>query len=198
MSGTRDADGYVRPRPMQDISFGRKLRNRIGLVLFNTLVTHIPSHHVRLGFLRAFGSRIGSGSTIMRGTTVLDPDGLVIGEHVVIGMRCLLDARGGITVGDNVVIASDVHLIGGSHDYNDPAFQPIVQPVVVEDYVWIASRATIVGGSHLGRGAVVAACALVHGRVEPLAVVGGVPAKVLGRRDPDALRYNPAYRPLFY
>jgi hypothetical protein len=47
---------------MQDISVLRKVRNRIATLLYNMLVTFIPSHTVRLGFLRLAGARIGKGS----------------------------------------------------------------------------------------------------------------------------------------
>ncbi len=48
------------------------------------------------------------------------------------------------------------------------------------------------------RGAVVAAQALVNKDIGELEIVGGVPAKVIGKRNPDALQYSGKYRPLFY
>jgi len=68
--------------------------------------------------------------------------------------------------------------------------------VVVGDYVWIGARATILPGVTIGRGAVVAAGALVSRDVPPYAVVGGVPAKVIGERARD-LRYTLNFRPWF-
>ncbi len=183
---------------MQDISLARKFYNRVGILLYNMFVTYIPSHTVRLGFLRLFGAKIGRDSSIFRGTTILDIGNLTIGDACSIGFRCMLDARGGITIGDNVVIASDTHIIGGYHDHNDPTFRPILEPCVIGDYVWIASRCTIMSGVTIGRGAVVGGCSMVRGDIGELDVVAGVPAKVLAKRDPDALQYRPKYRPLFY
>jgi acetyltransferase-like isoleucine patch superfamily enzyme len=60
---------------------------------------------------------------------------------------------------------------------------------VIEDYVWIASRAMILP-SHIHRGAVVGAHAVVNKDVGELEMVGGVPAKLIGKRDPDALKYG--------
>lgn len=183
---------------MQDITFKRKLRNRIGTLGFNMIVTFIPSHWIRQNFLRAFGATIGKDVSIFRGTTVLDPEGLTIGDACSIGFRCMLDARGGITIGSNVVIASDTHIIAGYHDHNSPEFTPILEPCVINDYVWIASRSTLLSGVTLGRGAVVGGCSMVRGDVGELEVVAGVPAKVRAMRDPKALAYRPKYRPLFY
>lgn len=181
---------------MQGLQGWRKARNRLSEIIFNSIITHIPSHAVRQGYLRLFGAKIGKGSAIMRGTSILDIEFLTIGECVNIGPRCLLDARAGIYIGNNVTIASDTQIIGGGHDVNHPDFLPIPIPTVIEDYVWIASRAMVLP-SHIKRGAVVAAHALVNKDIDELTIVGGVPAKVIGKRDADALGYSGKYKPLF-
>jgi acetyltransferase-like isoleucine patch superfamily enzyme len=189
-------DGSLLSYKMQNMGLARKARNRIGQLLYNMFITYFPSHLVRLGFLRLFGAKIGKGSSIMRTTSVLDIEFLRIGENSTIGLRCLLDARAGLWIGDNVTFASDVHVIGGGHDINHPDFLPVPVPTVIQDYVWIASRAMILP-SFIGRGAVVAAQSLVTKDIGECEVVGGVPAKVIGKRNPDALKYSAGYRPLF-
>ena len=69
-------------------------------------------------------------------------------------------------------------------------------PTVVSDYAWIASRAMVLP-SLIGRGGVVAAQAVVTKDIGECEIVGGVPAKVIGKRDPEALKYTGGYRPLF-
>jgi acetyltransferase-like isoleucine patch superfamily enzyme len=192
-----DADGRILDLKMEGMTFLRQLRNYLGMVLFNTYVTHIPSHTIRQGVLRLLGATIGKGSTIMRGTTVFDVEFLTIGNNSTIGFRCFLDSRAGLYIGDNVTIASDTHILGGGHDIDHPDFPPVPIPTVIEDYVWIASRAFILP-SHIRRGAVVAAQAVVNKDVGELEVVGGVPAKVIAKRNPDALGYSAHYRPLFF
>lgn len=54
--------------------------------------------------------------------------------------------------------------------------------IVLEDDVWIGYGSTILDGVHIGRGGVVAAGAVVAKDVEPYAVVGGVPAKLIKKR----------------
>ena len=189
-------DDRVIEYKMQNMSFVRKARNRIGMLIFNAFVTHIPSHNIRQGFLRLFGATIGKDSAIMRGTNIVDIEFLTIGNNTAIGGRCFLDARAGIAIGDNVTIASDTQFICGGHEINHPDFLPTISPTVVEDYVWIASRAMVLP-CHIGRGAVVAAQSLVNKDVAPLAVVGGVPAKVISQRKPEGLGYSGKYRPLF-
>lgn len=182
---------------MQGVSFWEKVRNRLGELIFNFFITHVPSHTIRQGWLRMCGAKIGKRCSILRGTTVLDPAYLTIGDGAALGFRCMLDARCGIYIGNEVTIASDTQIIGGGHDVNHPDFLPIPIPTVICDYVWIASRAMILP-SLIGRGAVVAAHAVVSKDVGELEIVGGVPAKVIGKRDPEALQYHNDRRPLFY
>ena len=54
--------------------------------------------------------------------------------------------------------------------------------IIVEDDVWIGTRATIMSGVHIGKGAVIAACAVVTKDVPPYAIVGGVPAHIIKYR----------------
>lgn len=173
------------------------LRSRwrhLGVVLFNSVITFVPVHRVRLAALRLWGARIGHDTSIFRGTTVLGIESLRIGDECGIGFRCMLDARGGLTLGNRVVVASDVHFVGGRHRIDVPDFRAVLEPITVGDYAWITSRATVLSGVTVGRGAVVAAGAVVTRDVEAMQVVGGVPARVIGRREvePD---HNPAWRP---
>ena len=77
-----------------------------------------------------------------------------------------------------------------------PRFVTETQPVVIENYAWIGMRAMILPGVTIGEGAVVAAGAVVSRDVAPYTVVGGVPAKPIGRRQGPA-RYELAFHPLF-
>jgi acetyltransferase-like isoleucine patch superfamily enzyme len=178
---------------MEGMTFYRKVRNYLAAWVFNNFVTYIPSHAIRQAYLRFFGATIGKDSAIMRGTMFWSIEFLTIGDRSCIGMRCLLDCRAGIAIGDDVVIASDTHIIGGGHDVNHPDFLPVPTPIVIEDYVWVASRAMILP-SHIHRGAVVSAHAVVTKDIGECEIVGGVPAKVIGKRNPEALKYSGKYR----
>ena len=54
--------------------------------------------------------------------------------------------------------------------------------IIVEDDVWIGYGETVLDGVKIGRGAVVAAGAVVAKDVEPYTIVGGVPAKPIKKR----------------
>ena len=171
------------------------LRARLEL-LFNMLVTHLPSRRLRRFWLQVLGAELGSNTAIFRGTTVLHPRGLRIGENSTIGWRCVLDARGGIEIGTDVSIASDTQLITADHDIRDPSFAARLAPIVVGDHAWLATRSLVLKGVLVGNGAVVAAGAVVTRDVEPRTVVAGNPARQIAERplDPEyTINFNPRW-----
>lgn len=195
-----DADGNIKDYEIPGETVLTRLKDVYAGWFYNNVVTWIPSHHLRQAYLRLFGATIGKKSAINRGTKVVYMKYLVIGDRTTIGAGCLLDARSGIAIGDDVIIAGDTYIIAGGHDINHPNFPPgpnPADPIVIDDYVWIATRSMILQ-CLIGRGAVVAAQAVVHRDVPPLAIVGGSPAKVIGQRNPEALQYSGASRVPLY
>jgi acetyltransferase-like isoleucine patch superfamily enzyme len=91
-----------------------------------------------------------------------------------------IDARQRIDIGANVRIAPySVILDSDFHDIKDHFSDGPSRPVIIEDDVWIATRATILKGVTIGRGSVIAAGAVVTKDVPPYTIVAGVPAKVI-------------------
>lgn len=156
----------------------------------NHIVPHIPGYALRhCVYTHIWGIRIGEGSSIHMGVFVTGRD-IEIGKHTAIGRRSYLDGRGGLRIGDNVSVSPDVHFLTAEHDMDDPDFGNILARIVVDDYVWIGTRAMIMPGVRLGYGCVVAAGAVVTKDVPALAVVGGVPAKPLGKQRRPGMRYH--------
>ena len=116
-----------------------------------------------------------------------------IGKGSVVGDNSILDARrGGIYIGENVNIASNVSLWTGGHDYNDPYFRSMKTnrgPIYIKNRVWIGPNVTILHSVTIGEGAVIAAGAVVTKDIPPFTICGGIPAKVLAQRSID-LRYT--------
>ena len=76
---------------------------------------------------------------------------------------------------------------------HDPLFLEALAPIVVGDYAWLGSKAMVLPGVKIGKGAVVAAGAIVTKDVSPFTVVGGIPARPIGER-PRHLRYELNHR----
>lgn len=159
-------------------------------LFYNAIINKIPSRHMRKWFLMILGAKFGERTYLFRRAEVLKPYGLKIGKRTSIGWFTLLDARGGLDIGNNVNISSYVKIITGSHDINSPQFEAKFEPVKIEDNVWIGSGAIILQNVTIGRGAVVAAGAVVTKDIEENSVVGGVPAKFITKRDENATHYT--------
>ena len=142
----------------------------------------MPCHPFRRLVCKLVMSQFGMTCAICRNVDLRSPYRISIGSHTNINKKCVLDGRGSLIIGNNVDIAQETNIWTEQHDYNSPSFKAFVGRVTIEDYVWIASRATILPGVTIGRGAVVACGAVVTKDVAPFSIVAGVPAKVIGIR----------------
>lgn len=153
-------------------------------------VGYIPFHSVRNFFYRLCGMTIGRGSTLHMGARFYLPHRITIGEDTLIGDHAFLDGRASLKIGSHVDIASQVMIYNSEHDLTDENNKAIEEPVVIEDYVFIGPRVIIMPGITISRGAVIAGGAVVTKDVPEKAIVGGVPAKEIGRREIKSLNYR--------
>lgn len=151
---------------------------------------HIPSHIVRKMKYRFFGIKIGKGSTIHMWASFYQPKNIKIGEDTIIGDHAFLDGRASLTIGNHVDIASYVMIFNSEHDLSSEDFSATEEPVEIGDYVFIGPRAIILPGVKVGKGAIVAAGAVVTKDVPEFTIVGGVPAKEIGERPNKNLNYK--------
>lgn len=139
---------------------------------------------LRPRLLRAAGVRIGRGTTIW-GSVVLgganDPTrNLLIGEECNLNGGCTFDLAAPVSLGHNVSFGHEVLVVTGSHRIGPPgrrAGELTAAPVTIGDGAWVGARATLLPGVTIGRGAVVAAGAVVTADVAPDTLVAGVPAR---------------------
>lgn len=183
-------------RPLTLTQIARKGVNRIynwvadyGLMLVRC-AGYVPFHRWRRFIYRMAGAKIGKGSAIHMFATFFSLKNLTIGEDTVIGWWAFLDGRASLTIGNHVDIASEVMIYNSQHDLDAEDFRDELKPVVIEDYVFIGPRAIIIPGVRIGKGAAVAAGAVVTKDVAPLTIVGGVPAKPIRKRNLESLHYR--------
>lgn len=152
-------------------------------LFLTTCAGYIPSHLLRNAFYRGYcGLKLGKHSSVHWRARFFCPMKITIGDNCIVGNDCFLDGRRGITLQKNVNIGGWVHLYTSEHDMQDPLFGEKGGPIVLEKYVSIGSRATVLPGVKIGTGAVVAAGAVVTKNVAPYTIVGGVPARQIGTR----------------
>lgn len=112
-----------------------------------------------------------------------------IGDRVNVGDYSTISCCNKIVIGCGVRMGRMVMVTDNAHGHTDslaelnmnPLDRPLVSkgPVIIDDCVWIGERACIMPGVHIGRGAIIAAGAVVTKDVPPYALAGGVPAKIL-------------------
>lgn len=163
-------------------------------------------NHVDLGLSSL---QCGHGVVIDSGTLV---EGLVqLGDKAYVGRNCILMAgadrggsielgedsllyhgvsvygAGGVKIGRMVRVGGGTSMVSSGRIFDDPD-KPIISqghrlaPIVIGDDVWIGLNSVILSGVTIGDGAVVGAGAVVTNDVPPLAVVGGVPARLIRMR----------------
>jgi acetyltransferase-like isoleucine patch superfamily enzyme len=158
-----------------------------------TMTGYMPWHAFRLFVYRCLGVKIGQHTAFGWRARFFYPSGIKIGDHCVIGNDGFFDGRQGITIGNDVVLSMGVWIWTWQHDPQSPTFESTGGPVVIDDYAWVSSRVTVLPNVCIGKGAVVAANALVTKDVAPYTIVGGVPARAIGERTRE-LAYHLDYR----
>ncbi len=181
---------------MNQDSIGKKVKRRVSTIIEEVIVWKlhcigcIPFHGIRRFYYRLFGVKIGIGSAIHMGARWYHPSGVHIGDDTIIGEKAVIDGRGTIHIGNHVDIASEVMLYTSQHEINDPEFKASCAKIIIGNYAFIGPRVIILPGVTIGEGAVVGAGAVVTKDVPPFAVVGGVPAKIIGERTAKNLSYR--------
>lgn len=164
---------------------GVKMAERLKLAIraWLRIVSYAPMRSLRLLGLAAAGAKIGKDVILSPGVEVFSPWRLVVGSHTNIGRNTHLDARGDLTIGNNVNISDEVAVWTAEHDIQAEDFPISRGTVVVGDRVWLCFRSIVLPGVRLGEGCVVASGAVVTKDVPAFTVVGGIPAKVIGQRN---------------
>ncbi len=111
------------------------------------------------------GTYVGPGSIVSNNAR--------IGEHVIINMH--------VSVGHDVVVGDYCQLSPGSR---------ISGFCHMEDLAFLGSNAVLMPGTQVGRGAVVGACSLARGQIEPHTTVCGVPARIVRVASPTDCMYQ--------
>ena len=133
---------------------------------------------------------IGKNSSIQYPNEVICPKNIFIGNNVSIRSYSIMTAcNAKIIIKDWTIVAPYLYISTGNHMMIPGRYTGSItnaekddkhdKDVIVNEDVWIGARVTLLMGVNIGRGAVVAAGAVVNKDVLPYSIVGGVPAKFI-------------------
>jgi len=134
------------------------------------------------------GITIGSGVFIGRNSILSSKNGDIdLGARVNVGFNCEIFSASRVTIGEGTLLAAYCYVIGGDHDWSDPALSVLEQGrssagVSIGAGAWLGAGAKVLDGVSIGDGAVIGAGAVVKDAVPASAIAVGMPARVVGSR----------------
>lgn len=166
--------------------FPEKLR--IYLLNFSRNINGKKGIAIRYTLLKALAKECGDNVAIMEGVYLKNVNNMKFGSNISIHAMAYIEGAGGIQFGDNISVANGVTLVSTEHNYSDIS-RPIkdqglkMASIIIEDDVWIGSRAVILAGNRIQKGCIIGAGAVVTKDTEKYSVCVGIPAvKIKDRR----------------
>lgn len=165
------------------VEFGAKVRGnvKLGKRVYIASATEII----------AYGNEqiiIDDDSFILEGS-MLQPYGgnIVIGKKVGINLNCIIYGMGGVTIGDNVMMATSCVIVSANHNFERTDIPMNLQGVTCEEIkigndVWLGARVVVLAGVEIGEGSVIGAGSVVSANIPAYSVAVGVPARVIRQR----------------
>ena len=158
---------------------------------YNALLIHIPGNigiEIRRSVISRYFGLCGKDLYIAEGVRFRGIHELRVGDNVRIGVDNFIQATGGVTLGNDVMLGPGVKIWSVNHKYDDLDC-PIADqgydydPVVIGDGVWIGANGFIMPGVNIPEGCVVSAGTIVHKKAyPPYSILAGSPCRVIGTR----------------
>lgn len=155
---------------------------------------NIPGEYgneIRKRFYKKYFGRMGENVFVRQNVRIVNIDKLFVGDGVHLGIDNMIQAGGGVELGDHVVLGPGVRIWSMNHKFDDMG-KPIMdqgyeyKKVVIGAHCWIGAGAFIMPGAVLGEGVIVSAGSVVGGKtVPPYKILAGNPARVIGSREPS-------------
>ena len=160
-------------------SVGRNPRTEHKPYVINNGEIHLGDHinicsrNVQCDLVSMPGGKLTIGNDVFVnfGTTICSANKVSIGDKVKIGPYCMIHD-------------TDFHVQGEDFAKVEGV------PVIIEENVWLGSRVIVLKGTVIGKGSIIAAGSVVSGIIPPNVIAGGIPARVIRKRDGSDLKSN--------
>ncbi|MCG8581895.1 MAG: WcaF family extracellular polysaccharide biosynthesis acetyltransferase [Bacteroidales bacterium] len=135
-----------------------------------------PLSGIKIFFLRLFGAKIGKGVVVKPGVNIKYPWKLKVGDYTWIGERVWIDNLDQVTIGNNCCLSQESFVLIGNHNYKKDTFDLMVEPVTIEDGVWLGARSIVTGGITCKSHSVLAVNSVASQSMEANGIYRGNPA----------------------
>lgn len=167
--------------------FFNNLMDYLVMVVMNCL-PHIPFFDkFKSNLMRMRGANIGKNAKFFSGIWIDRFDTVHIEDDVSIGKNVIMIASGGIKIGARTMVGHRTTLLSVNHKI--PTGKQNMRfagsenaPVIIEEDVWIGAHSVIVPGITIGKGSIIGAGSVVTKNIPVYMIVGGVPARTIGKR----------------
>lgn len=164
-----------------------KLRTAGGLIRIeeHCLIDCLSREGISVG--RNF--KLGAHSRMIVSGSIADlGKGIVIGDNVGISEFAYIGGAGGVVIGSDCIVGQYLSVHPENHTFSDPdrliRDQGITrQGIEIGPGCWIGSKVTILDGTRIGKGSVIAAGSVVTSSFPDRSVIGGVPARLIKSLD---------------
>jgi len=160
---------------------------------YNSILRLLPGRFgedIRAKIIPKYFEHCGENIKIHEGVRFRGIHKLQVGDNVQIGVDNFIQASGGVTLGNNVMIGPGVKIWSINHKFDD-INTPIIEqgynraPVIICDGVWLASNVFVHPGVTIPEGCVVGAGSVVIKKIyPPFSILAGNPCRVVGYRKP--------------
>jgi putative colanic acid biosynthesis acetyltransferase WcaF len=155
----------------------------------------MPFSGLRVRLLKLFGAEIAEGVTIKPGVRVKYPWHLRVGSDCWIGEDCWIDNLTTVRIGSNVCLSQGAYLCTGNHNWSDPAFGLVIEPILIQDGAWVGAKAFLAPGVVLGECSVAAGGSVVTKNIPDFKIYAGNPAvfvrnRLIGESVPDLKKFS--------
>ena len=146
------------------------------------LDSDMPWYACRRSVLRCFGARIGRKVVIKPQVKITFPWKLQVDDNAWLGEEAWILNLAPVTIDANVCLSQRVFLCTGNHDWSDPGFRLVTQPIAIREGAWVCANAFVGPGVTVGRDAVVTAGSVVTHDLPAGMVCSGNPCRPVRQR----------------
>ena len=145
------------------------------------LPNHLVTNRIRGFCMRPFLGNCGKRLQIGKGVIINNPGSLYLGNDCYISHYCYIQAKGKVTLADNVIIGPMSVVASSNHIFKDGIVtnKGYSSPIIIGQGTWSGGHVIITSGVNIGEGVIIGAASVVTKDIPPNCRVAGVPAKIL-------------------